>query len=147
MPQFGKDSRAKLNTCHKDLQLICEEVIKNIDFTVTEGAREDAKQMQYFKEGKSKLDGVKQRSKHQVTKEEPLSYAVDIAPYPVNYANKPKTLARFYMLAGYMFQASAKLFEEGKITHKIRWGGDWDGDKDFTDNTFDDLPHFELIKA
>lgn len=147
MPQFGKDSRAKLNTCHKDLQLICEEVIKNIDFTVTEGAREDAKQMQYFKEGKSKLDGVKQRSKHQVTKEEPLSYAVDIAPYPVDYSNKAKSLARFYHLAGYMFQASAKLLEEGKITHKIRWGGNWDGDFDFADQNFDDLPHFELKKA
>lgn len=28
---------------------------------------------------------------------------------------------------------------------KIRWGGDWDLDTDLKDNTFDDLPHFELI--
>ena len=27
---------------------------------------------------------------------------------------------------------------------KLRWGGDWDGDWQTRDNTFDDLPHFEL---
>lgn len=147
MPQLGKQSQEKLDTCHIDLQLICKEVIKNIDYSITEGARTDAKQMQYFKEGKSKLDGVHKKSNHQVTKEEPLSKAVDVAPYPIDYSNKAKSLARFYHLAGYFFQASAKLLEEGKISHKIRWGGDWNSNKDFMDNSFDDLPHFELIKA
>ena len=27
---------------------------------------------------------------------------------------------------------------------KIRWGGDWDSDFDFKDQTFNDLVHFEL---
>jgi peptidoglycan L-alanyl-D-glutamate endopeptidase CwlK len=26
----------------------------------------------------------------------------------------------------------------------VRWGGDWDGDRDIDDQTFDDLPHFEF---
>ena len=26
---------------------------------------------------------------------------------------------------------------------EIRWGGDWDGDNEFTDQSFDDLVHFE----
>ena len=26
----------------------------------------------------------------------------------------------------------------------IPWGGDWDGDGDFSDQRFHDLPHFEL---
>lgn len=28
---------------------------------------------------------------------------------------------------------------------KIRWGGDWDGDWIHTDQSFHDLPHFELV--
>ena len=27
----------------------------------------------------------------------------------------------------------------------LRWGGDWDGDRDFKDQRFIDLPHFELV--
>jgi hypothetical protein len=26
----------------------------------------------------------------------------------------------------------------------IRWGGDWDGDRSLEDQTFHDLPHFEV---
>ena len=28
---------------------------------------------------------------------------------------------------------------------KIRWGGDWDSDNIMKDQTFNDLPHFEII--
>ncbi len=38
-----------------------------------------------------------------------------------------------------------KLKDEGKMTHAIRYGGDWDRDFDITDNKFQDLVHFELI--
>jgi peptidoglycan L-alanyl-D-glutamate endopeptidase CwlK len=38
------------------------------------------------------------------------------------------------------------LFEIGAIKHRIRWGGDWDMDNDLSDNTFNDLVHFELYK-
>jgi peptidoglycan L-alanyl-D-glutamate endopeptidase CwlK len=38
------------------------------------------------------------------------------------------------------------LLVEGKISHAIRWGGDWDSDDIFDDQNFDDLPHFELVK-
>ncbi len=27
---------------------------------------------------------------------------------------------------------------------ELRWGGDWDRDAEFDDQTFNDLPHFEL---
>jgi peptidoglycan L-alanyl-D-glutamate endopeptidase CwlK len=29
---------------------------------------------------------------------------------------------------------------------KIRWGGDWNGDLQFRDEKFKDLPHFELVE-
>jgi peptidoglycan L-alanyl-D-glutamate endopeptidase CwlK len=147
MAKYGKTSKARLNTCHPDLIKICTIVVSIMDNSVTEGARPDEKQMEYFLAGKSKLDGVNKRSKHQVTKEEPLSKAVDIAPYPIDYSDGLKARARFYMLAGYMFAVSEMLLASGEITHKLRWGGDWDSDKDFSDQSFDDLPHFELIKA
>ena len=39
MPEFSNKSRAKLDTCHEDLQAICEKVIEHYDFTVLEGYR------------------------------------------------------------------------------------------------------------
>ena len=137
---FGKKSKIKLETCHQDIVTICNEVIKSVDFSVLEGTRITELQQQYFKEGKSKLDGVNKKSKHQSLP----SMAIDIAPYPIDFKNEDKAKARFYLLAGYMFQASVELYNKGLITHKLRWGGDWDSDKEFKDQSFDDLPHFEL---
>ena len=147
MPSFGNKSQSVIETTHNDLQLICHEVIKNIDFSAIEGARTLAKQQEYFNATppKTTLDGINDISKHQVTEEKPLSEAIDVAPYPIDFKNEYKAKARFYMLAGYFFQAASKLLEEGKITHKLRWGGNWDGDSTFDDQSFDDLPHFELI--
>lgn len=47
--------------------------------------------------------------------------------------------------AGVMVAIADRLYKEGEIQHKLRWGGDWDGDHDFKDSKFIDLPHFELI--
>ena len=143
MAHFGKKSQERLNTCHKDLIEICNKVIKNYDFSILEGTRSLKQQQEYFNTGRSKLDGINQKSKHQSSP----SLAIDIAPYPINFNNNSKARARFYLLAGYMFQASEMLFETGIITHKLRWGGDCDLDKDFHDQSFDDLPHFELIEV
>ena len=147
MYNFGETSKSRLNTCHGDLQTICNEVIKNIDFSILEGARTLEKQQEYFNSvpPRTTLDGINKKSKHQVTKENPLSNAVDVAPYPIDFKNKSKSKARFYLLAGYFFQASETLYREGKINHKLRWGGDWNSNKNFEDQSFDDLPHFELV--
>lgn len=131
MFKFGKTSKAKLATCHPDLQKICNEVIKIYDFSVLEGRRTLAQQKKYFKEGKSKLDGVNKKSKHQSRP----SRAIDIAPFPIDF-NDTK---RFYFLAGLV------IAEANKLGIKIRWGGSWNGSFDFKQNKFNDLPHFELI--
>lgn len=130
MYSFGKASKARLETCHPDLQRLMNEVIKLYDFSVLEGHRSLETQQKYYRDNKSKLDGVNKKSKHQSSP----SLAVDIAPYPIDW-----TRDRFYFLAGLVF---AKADELGI---KIRWGGDWDNDKDFKDQSFDDLPHFELL--
>jgi len=47
---------------------------------------------------------------------------------------------------GIIKAVAVKLKSENKIKHFVRFGIDWDGDDTFTDQTFDDMPHFELIK-
>lgn len=142
--KFSKKSRTRLETCHPDIQAICNEVIKAYDFSVLGGHRTLETQRAYFNEGKSKLDGIHKKSKHQASP----SMAVDIMPYKKDtnaFSGHEKDDRRFYMLMGMVKAVAARLKEEGKITHDVRFGLDWDGDDTFRDQTFDDLPHFELI--
>lgn len=129
MPSFGTASRQRLDTCHRDLIGICELVIESYDFTVLEGHRSDERQEDLFRAGKSKLRAG--QSKHN---SDP-SLAVDIAPWPIDWAD----VRRFYFLQGMIKQAAAELGIE------IRQGCDWDGDGSFSDQSFHDLPHFELV--
>lgn len=152
MPSFGKQSAERLATCHKDLQVIMNEVIKLYDFSVLEGIRTTEQQQKYFAEGKSQLDGIKKKSNHQGKIDEVgnlVSYAVDIMPYKTGtnaFSGKITDNNRFYFLAGIVYAIAERLKSEGKITHSIRWGGDWDGDHQYDDENFMDLPHFEIVK-
>lgn len=128
MPSFGTASRKRLDTCHADLQDICELVIVNYDFTVLEGFRSNSRQDDLFRQGKSKLRGGESKHNHNP------SLAVDIAPYPIDWDDT----GRFYLLAGFMFQTASQLGVQ------LRWGGDWDRDWIHSDQTWFDLPHFEI---
>ena len=147
MYSFGRKSKERLETCHQDIQAILKEVIKYYDFSVLEGIRSDERQLQLFADGKSQLDGIIKRSKHQDSGDG-VSMAVDIMPYkkgfnPFQSENGPKS---FYYLAGLIQSTAQQLYKQGTITHVIRWGGNWDSDMDFFDDSnFFDLPHFELI--
>jgi len=129
MPSFGTASLSKLDTCHYLLKDICSEVIKTYDFSVLEGHRSNERQEELFRQGKSKLRAGS--SKHNQSP----SHAVDIAPYPIDWDDTN----RFYLLAGFMFQAATKF----DVT--LRWGGDWDRDWEHKDQSFMDLPHYEII--
>jgi peptidoglycan L-alanyl-D-glutamate endopeptidase CwlK len=141
MPSFSKTSNGRLSTCHEDLQVLFREVVVNFDCIILEGHRDVARQQRLFNEGKSKLDGVNKKSKHNFDP----SIAVDVAPY---HSSSPHVRWNdyngFYLFAGYVLGIADVLFNENKIKHKIRWGGDWDMDKDTKDQTFNDLVHFEL---
>jgi len=152
MPQFSKKSKQLLSTCHKDIQLICNELIKYYDFSVISGIRTLEEQQMLFIEGKTKLDGISKRSNHQGMPDSDgniVSFAVDIMPYKRNtnaFSGHEKDDRRFYKMMG-MFQVIAiKLKEEGKISHDVRFGMDWDGDDTYRDQKFDDLPHAELMR-
>ena len=49
---------------------------------------------------------------------------------------------------GIIWACGQELKEQGEITHNLRWGGNWDTDGVIAldrDQSFDDLPHIELI--
>jgi peptidoglycan LD-endopeptidase CwlK len=143
---FGRKSLDALETCHSDIQMILNELIKFYDFSVLEGLRTTDRQQELFKEGRSKLDGINKLSKHQST--DGISMAVDIMPYKKGtnaFSNNEKDNRRFYTMMGMVKAISVKLLEEGLTTHIVRFGLDWDGDDTYTDQKFDDLPHLELI--
>lgn len=148
--RFGKKSLKNLSTCHPDIQLILQEVINYYDFSVISGIRTQEEQERLFKDGKSKLDGITQKSKHQgrLVNGEVFSFAVDIFPYKKGtnaFSGHEKDSRRFYTLMGMVKAVAKRLLQEGKISHDVRFGLDWDGDDTYRDQTFDDLPHFELI--
>ena len=126
MAKFGKRSKEKLYTCDERLIKLMEEVVKTFDCTVTQGNRSVKEQEKLYEEGKTKV----KFSKHNYIP----SLAVDVTPYPVDYEN----MDRHYYFGGYVLATAEKL------GIKVRWGGDWDGDRETKDQTFNDLVHFEV---
>lgn len=132
MPSFSARSAARLAECHPDLQLLMSDVIKTHDFTVLCGARSKAEQDEAVAKGNSKarwpssnhnVDGVRRKT----------SWAVDIAPYPIDWQDH----ARFEALAAYVKATAKALLEQGRMKHRLAWGGDW--------YSLVDMPHFELV--
>ena len=128
--KFSKRSQEKLETCAPDLQLIMELAIHVYDFTVLEGHRSKDLQNMYYDQGKSKLKYP--QSKHN----QYPSKAIDIAPSPINWNDRES----FVYLAGIIKGIASNLGV------KIRWGGDWNMNNNLKDQTFFDLPHFELVE-
>lgn len=129
MPKFSKRSKERLDSCHPDLIRLFEKVVEKYDCSVLEGYRSNTRQEELFEQGMSKLRAG--QSKHNNVP----SLAVDVAPYPIDWNDK----IRFYHFVGYVKGVADQL------GIKIRCGADWDSDNDLHDQTFFDLPHFELI--
>lgn len=136
MPAFGRRSNANLDECHIELHILFKLVVEGFDCSVIKGQRSEEEQEAAFAAGMTKVHYPD--SKHNV---EPLSLAADVIPYPVNWQDRD----RFYFFGGYVKGIASELYAAGKMKHRVRWGGDWDGDTDVRDQTFMDLPHFELI--
>jgi len=136
MPTFGKTSKARLYTCDIRWQNIMNEVIKYYDCTIITGHRNKEEQNSKYMLKQSEVKWP--NSKHNSIP----SKAVDAAPWPIpkDWGDKEwKERTKFYELKAIIFFVAAK---QGV---KIRFGGDWDRDYDYTDNNFDDLVHFEII--
>ena len=128
---ISQNSLDKLSQCHPDLQRLVRTVAERIGLVVSCGHRGEDEQNRAFSEGKAKVQFP--NSKHN-----PLpALAVDIEPLKrstIDWNDK----VFFYYFAGYVM-AVADL-----IDIKIRWGGNWNMNDDLHDQTFFDLPHFEL---
>ncbi len=136
--KFGRTSTARLNTCDEDIQTLFRHIVQEYDCSIICGHRTRDDQQRAFSSQRSKVQWP--NSKHNTSP----SIAVDVAPYPIDWGEKgsaqkrKKAIARFYHFAGYVLAMSKEL------GIKVRWGGDWDGDNDFSDQNFDDLVHWEL---
>jgi len=129
MPRYSTRSKRNLATCDEQLQRLFGQVIKHFDCIILEGYRNEEAQNRYYHEGRSTLKWPE--SHHNALP----SRAVDAAPYPVDWNDRE----RFYFFGGIVMGIAADM----KIP--LRWGGDWDRDTEVHDQTFFDLPHFELI--
>lgn len=142
--EFSKRSKIALESCHKDLQLIMREALKysSIDFGISEGYRSAMRQAELFRIGRSKIDGINNKSKHNYSP----SLAADVFAW-VKRDGKIEcyNIQDLSFIAGVIISTAKRLKEEGRISGEIRWGGNWDQDGEIlTDQKFDDLPHFEL---
>jgi peptidoglycan L-alanyl-D-glutamate endopeptidase CwlK len=136
MPKFSEKSAARLATCHPDIQAVLNAVIKHRDCTILEGVRSLDTQQHYVETGRSKT----LNSKH-LKQDDGYSHAVDVAKWPVDWGDHKA----FALFAGYVLGTAEQMRLAGKITHRFRWGGDWDGDGATADHAFFDGPHFELV--
>jgi len=134
MPRFSSRSNSQLDTCHPLLQKLFREVVKDDDCAVVEGHRNRRRQNLLYQQGKSKLKWP--CGKHNVMP----SMAVDVAPWvggEIPWGDRHQ----FYYFAG---KVKARAAHMGI---KVRWGGDWDGDGDVSDQAFNDLAHWELLST
>lgn len=159
--QFGDRSQEVLQTLHSELQMILTWGLKYspIDFGLGEGYRPPEKQFEYYCRGRKQegntwvpiypdrrgiitnCDGYKMKSNHNYNP----SLAVDIYIYVPGKPSLTYDLPHIAGVAGVLVVSAEFLHEQGKIQHKLRWGGNWDRDGEIlTDQPFDDTPHFEL---
>lgn len=143
MFKFGDRSVKNLNTAHKDLQLIMREALRTsmVDFGVSEGYRTLERQQKMYNEGKSRIDGVNRKGKHNYNP----SLAVDIYAYVEGRKDLAFDKVHLAYLGGHIMATAAALLAKGEVYHKLRWGGNWDGDGTLLfDQKLWDMPHFEL---
>lgn len=127
MPKFSVRSSKRLASCHTDIQIVCNELIKDYDFSVLCGHRGLMDQMKAFNNGKSLAKFP--YSKHNKYP----SMAIDICPYPLkNWDDKDS-----FNEMGIRFLHVASMLKRLKIiTNDFKWGKDFTGLADYC--------HFEI---
>lgn len=155
MPSFSRKSMDALDTCDHRLQRLFFDVISRYDCSVLEGFRTPERQKQLFEQKRTKV----LHSKHNKSP----SMAVDVAPYlpgrgipwpqvPTWFKHLPpeqrgeigryiKDLNQFYHFVGYVLGIA------DYTGVPLRSGADWDRDHDISDQSFNDLVHFEIYET
>lgn len=132
---WGSNSTRVLVTLDPRLQEWVTRVRDEVtDISLLAGYRSEEVQNQLYDSGMSKLRYP--RSKHNTYP----SLAVDLQPYP-----RPSKETKLWGALGYIAGRGEWIANDMGIV--LRWGGDWDMDGDLTNQSFDDLFHWEIYNA
>ncbi len=142
---IGTASEQRLLTCHPVLRGIAHATIlvTPMDFTIVVGWRGKADQDAAVAAGASKTPWPTSKHNH-MNGTKPESWAFDFAPW---YAAEPhlrwKDGGAFRFLAGIFVGVGTPIAEAAGF--RLRYGGDFNGDGDLTDDQFVDNDHIELV--
>lgn len=133
MATYSTVSERRLLSCDPRLQRVFRRVLElGFDHSILCGHRGQQEQDAAFAAGNSKKKWP--NGEHNKIP----SRAVDAQPYPARTKDK-RWAQNCILFAGVVMGVAAAM------GIKLRWGGDWDMDKDMTDeNGLIDFPHFEL---
>ena len=143
--EFSNRSLVNMQGVHPDIIFTFVMAISHspIDFGIPSdgGVRTAARQNEMYldPEIKTKCDGYKNKSNHQIGEHEQYGMALDLYAYINKAASWGK--GHLSLIAGVILSTNARLIEEGKIKVRLTWGGTFDS------NDFDgwDKPHFEGV--
>jgi peptidoglycan L-alanyl-D-glutamate endopeptidase CwlK len=117
---FGGRSIRNLAEAHPDIQRVMNAAIADFDFMVLQSSRTQEEQEADFAKGVTKAHW--KESAHDF----PVSYAVDCAPFPLDW----KDIAEFARMSQVI------LGHADQLGVHLTWGGSWTSIKDY--------PHFEI---
>ena len=134
--KFSDRSNERKEGVDNQLDMVFREAIKvsPVDFGIPGhgGKRTDGEQNELFIKGLSKCDGFEVRSNHQDGK------ALDFYAFVNGKASwRPHHLS---MVAGAIMTTANRLYNEGMINIKLKWGGEFGSDE--LDGW--DMPHIEI---
>lgn len=160
MIKLSKTSKANYETLHIDLRRIIDRALiySDIDFGISQGHRPPKEQFELYKKGrkqkgdewvindKSKIitykDGYDKLSKHNYDP----SMAFDFFVWVPGKRELVYDENHLIALASMFITIGKDLCNRGEIEYQVRSGMNWDCDGEIlTDQSFDDLPHIELI--
>lgn len=146
MYYLGSNSRRNLQGVHPQLIYIIEQTLADcpVDFGIpkTGGVRTDKEQQALYAAGKSKKDGIKKRSKHQLSLGLGPQYgkAFDYFAFVNNKASYEPIL--MHAVGASIMTTAARLRKEGRVTVRLRWGAT------FGSTSFQgwDAGHIEIVE-
>jgi len=128
-------SEKNLRGVYPPLAHTCRVVNEYYPIIVLVGRRGREEQEEAFRTGKSKVRYP--NSKHNANP----SLAVDIVPNPI-----PHRWGKHWKDRVFFYEAAAIFrYEAARRNMVLRIGNDWDMDRDYKDNKFDDLGHIEVF--
>ena len=154
MYPYSASSMKRLLTAHRLQQKLWMRVAETENCTIIFGHRPKEEQFELYKKGRAydgyewyvvnkdevvtNCDGYKIASYHNHEDEDgnPCSLAIDAGPYINGKLS--------YDRGDCIYFAGRVMLHAELMGIPVVWGGDWDGDKDTSDNTLNDWVHFQL---